>query len=164
MVCLTVNLHLGCFQVLATTKLLYTFMYSEHEFINFHFYEINPQKHIAEWFFVQLLSCVQLFAIPWTDFSIPAFLSFTIFWGVCVLSQIWFFATPWTIAPQAPLSMPFSRQEYWNGLPFLPPEDLPSPGIQPESPALASRFFTTEPLGKPLKFAQIHVHWVSNAI
>ena len=88
MVCLTVNLHLGCFQVLATTKLLYTFMYSEHEFINFHFYEINPQKHIAEWFFVQLLSCVQLFAIPWTDFSIPAFLSFTIFWGVCVLSQI----------------------------------------------------------------------------
>ena len=54
--------------------------------------------------------------------------------------------TPWTVAHQAPLSMGFSRQEYWNGLPFPSPGDLPDPGIEPESPALAGRFFTAEPL------------------
>ena len=60
--------------------------------------------------------------------------------------------TPWTIALHAPLSMGFSRQEYWSGLPFPPPEDPPNPGIEPVppvSPAFAGRFFTTEPLGKP---------------
>ena len=54
-------------------------------------------------------------------------------------------ATPWTIALQAPLSMEFPRQEYWSGLPFPPPEDLPDPGMEPTSlasPALAGRFFT----------------------
>ena len=50
---------------------------------------------------------------------------------------------------QAPLSMRFSRQEYWSGSPFTS-SDLPEPGIQPVSPALAGGFFTTEPLGKPL--------------
>ena len=46
------------------------------------------------------------------------------------------FATPWTVALQALLSMEYSRQEYWTGLPFTPPGDLPDPGIKPESPAL----------------------------
>ena len=45
-------------------------------------------------------------------------------------------AIPWTVACQAPLSMGFSRQEYWNGLPFPSPGDLPDPGIEPESPTL----------------------------
>ena len=45
-------------------------------------------------------------------------------------------ATPWTVACQTPLSMGFSRQEYWSGLPFPSPGDLPNPGIEPESPAL----------------------------
>ena len=61
-------------------------------------------------------------------------------------------ATPWTVAHQAPLSMGFSRQEYWRGLPCLPPGDLSDPGIKPASlaaPALAGRFFTAEPSGKP---------------
>ena len=58
----------------------------------------------------------------------------------------------WTAARQAPLSVGFSRQEYWSGLPFPPPGDLPDPGIEPTSPvspALAGGFFTTEPPGKP---------------
>jgi len=59
------------------------------------------------------------------------------------------FATPWTVAHQAPLSMVFPRQEYWSGLPCPPPGDLRDPGIKPASPALAGRFFTTEPPGKP---------------
>ena len=58
-------------------------------------------------------------------------------------------ATPWTIACWAPLSMGFSRQEYLSGLSFPSPGDLPDPGIEPESPAFAGEFFTTEPPGKP---------------
>ena len=61
-------------------------------------------------------------------------------------------ATPWTVAHRAPLSMGFSRQEYWRGLPFPPPGDLPDPGIVPVSPvapALAGRFFIPEPPWKP---------------
>ena len=60
------------------------------------------------------------------------------------------FATPWTAAYQAPLSMGFLRQKYWRGLPFPSPEDLPNPEIEPESPALAGGFFTTQPPGKPM--------------
>ena len=52
------------------------------------------------------------------------------------LSRVQLFATPWTVAYQAPLSMGFSRQEYWSGLPFPSPGDLPDPGIEPGSPAL----------------------------
>ena len=66
------------------------------------------------------------------------------------LSCVRLFATPWTVACQPPLSTGFSRQEYWSGLPFPPPEDLPEPRIElmcPASPALAGRFFTTEPPG-----------------
>ena len=52
------------------------------------------------------------------------------------LGRVWLFATPWTVASQAPLSMKFSRQEYWSGVPFPPPGDLPNPGMEPGSPAL----------------------------
>ena len=51
---------------------------------------------------------------------------------------------PWTVACQAPLSMGFSRQEYWSGLPFPPPGDLPDPGIEPGSPALQAESLLTE--------------------
>ena len=57
-----------------------------------------------------------------------------------------------TVAHQAPLSMPFPRQEYWNGLPFPSSADLPHSEIEPTSPALAGGFFTTEPPGKPMVF------------
>ena len=61
------------------------------------------------------------------------------------------FATPWTTACQAPLSVGFPKQEHWNGLPFPSLGDLPDLGIKPESSALAGRFLTTEPPGKPIK-------------
>ena len=61
-----------------------------------------------------------------------------------------FFAIAWTVAHLALLSMGFPRQEYWSGLPFPSPGDLPDPGIEPVSPALADGFFPTEPPGKPL--------------
>ena len=80
-------------------------------------------------------------------------------WRVCMLSRVWLFATLWTVIPQAPLPMEFSRQEYWSGLPCPPPGELPDSGIEPApptspawaspaSPAWAGRFFTTVPPGK----------------
>ena len=66
---------------------------------------------------------------------------------VCVksLSMVRLFVTPWTIAHRAPLSMEFSRQEYWSGLPFPSPVDLPDPGIKPGSPALQADSLPSEP-------------------
>ena len=75
------------------------------------------------------------------------FLSFIVLvWLKCMhaqlLSLVWLFATPWTVACHTPLFMEFSKQEYWNGLPFLTPGALCNPGIEP---VLAGRFFTTVP-------------------
>ena len=61
---------------------------------------------------------------------------------VKLLSHVRLFATPWTVAYQAPPSMGFSRQEYWSGLPFPSPGDLSNPGIEPGSPALQADAFT----------------------
>ena len=69
-----------------------------------------------------------------------------------MLRCVQLFATPWTAAHQAPLSMEFSKQEYQSVLPFPPPGDLPNPEtepVPPASPALAGRFFTTAPRGRP---------------
>ena len=72
------------------------------------------------------------------------------------------FLTPWTVAHQAPLPMGFPRQEYWSGLTFPPPGDLPDPGIKHTWPALAGRFFTTESPGKPFVYVPgLHI-WSSN--
>ena len=65
------------------------------------------------------------------------------------LSYVWFFETAWTVAYQAPLSLGFPRQEYRSGLPFSSLGDLPDPGMEPASPALAGGYSTTEPPGKP---------------
>ena len=66
-----------------------------------------------------------------------------------MLSNVPALCDPWTIACQASLSKGFPRQEYWSGLPFPPPGDLPDPGVEPRSAALAGGFFTNAPLGKP---------------
>ena len=65
-----------------------------------------------------------------------------------LLSRVQLFAIPWTVAYQAPLSMEFSRQEYWSGLPFPSPGDLSDPGIEPKSPALQADTLPSEPPGK----------------
>ena len=64
------------------------------------------------------------------------------------LSPVRLFATPWTVAHQASPSMGFSRQEYWSGLPFPSPGDLPDQGIEPMSPAMQADALTSEPSGK----------------
>ena len=70
----------------------------------------------------------------------------------CMLSHVWLFETSWTVARQAPLSMGFPRQEYWSGLPFPSPEDLPDPGTEPTCLALTGGLFTAEPPGKPMTY------------
>ena len=67
------------------------------------------------------------------------------------LSHVRLFATPWTLAHQAPPSMGLSRQEYWSGLPFPSPGDLPDPEIKPRSTALQADTLNSEPPGKPSK-------------
>ena len=65
------------------------------------------------------------------------------------LSHVRLFAIPWTVAYQAPPSMEFSRQEYWSGLPFPSPGDLPNPGTEPRSPTFQADALPSEPPGKP---------------
>ena len=84
-----------------------------------------------------------------SSFAIPAIYCYITSQDVCVyvcvlssFSHVGFLATLWTVAHQAPLSMGFSRQEYWSGLPCPPPGDLPDPEIESAS-ALSGRFFTT---------------------
>ena len=60
------------------------------------------------------------------------------------------FATPWIVGYQAPQSMKFSKQEYWSGLPFSSPGDLPNPGIKPWSPTLQADALLSKPPGKPI--------------
>ena len=78
-------------------------------------------------------------SVPWTR-CLEVFYSF---------SYVQLFATPWTAVYWAPLSMEFSRQEYWSGLPFPSPGDLPDPGIKPGSPALQADALPSKPQGKP---------------
>ena len=86
---------------------------------------------------------------------------------VCVLIHVRLFVTPWTTACQAPLSIEFSRQEYWSGLPCPPPGDLPDPGIEPVSPALAGGFFATSATWEPHKVVYhclILEHFLSSSV
>ena len=86
---------------------------------------------------------------------------------MCVLGHVRLFATPWTVAHQALLSMVFPRQEYWNGLPFPSPGDLPNLGIKPTSPvspaspALAGGFFSTETHGKQGAWRPLLLTWIT---
>ena len=73
------------------------------------------------------------------------------------------FETLWTVACQAPLSMEFSRQEYWRGLPFPSPEDLPNLGIKPRSPVLEADSLPSEPSGKPYNTIQCNATGYSTA-
>ena len=72
------------------------------------------------------------------------------------LSHVQLFVAPWTVARQAPQPMKFSKQEYWSRVPFPTPRDLPHPGINLTSPALAGRCFTAKPPGKPIEYLHQH--------
>ena len=77
-----------------------------------------------------------------------------------VLSCVWLFATPWSVTCQAPLSMGFSRQEYWSGLPFPPPGELPDPRIEPRSPALQVDSLPLSLWGSPMYICAFYIEGV----
>ena len=93
---------------------------------------------------------------------------FVMFLSLCArFSRAQLFVIPWTVACQAPLTMGFSRQEHWSGLPRPPPGDLLDPGIEPESslaPEFAGEFFTTEPPGRPYVCIYRHIYRASSYI
>ena len=105
----------------------------------------NLLKNIKQWeekcnmfvYGVQYVSCSQLFLGMYCTNEKKLFISYALKMKVKVklLSRVWLFVTSWTVAHQAPPSMGFSSQEYWSGLPFPSPGDLPNPGIEPGSPA-----------------------------
>ena len=89
------------------------------------------------------------------------------FWGrerkkvkVKLLSCVPFLGTPWTVAYQAPLSMGFSRQEYWSGLPFPSPRDLPDPGTEPASPHCRQTLYHLSHQGNPLGREHLFNSWI----
>ena len=85
--------------------------------------------------------------LPYASFG--KLMSIHLFMVCQLLSSVQLSATPWTAACQPPLSMEFSRHEYWSGLPFHSPKDLPDPGIEPMSPTLQADSLPSEPPGKP---------------
>ena len=115
-------------------RFLHPFMkfFLSMKYSQIHSTSVNPKKrgymYMYAWFTLSY-SCVKQLCMHAKSFS-----------------HVQHFVTSWIVAHQAPLSMGFSKQEYWSGLPFPSPVDLPDPGIEPASlmsPALASRFFTT---------------------
>ena len=76
-------------------------------------------------------------------------ITYTTVLNVKSLSHVQLFVTPWTVTYQVPLSIGFSRQKYWSGLPFPPPGDLPNPGVEPRPPTLQADALLSEPPGKP---------------
>ena len=113
---------------------------------------VSEGKHL----FRYLLTILYLWRNVYSDFLLIFKLGYLSFccWimdGTCSLSYVQLFATLWPIACQAPPSMGFSRQEYWSGLPFPSPGDIPNPGIEPGSPALQADSLPSEPPGKLLE-------------
>ena len=103
----------------------------------------------VSWFSFKLVPALFLPILPfWVSFLLLFIKAYA--W-VCTqsLSCVWLFVTLWTEVHQAPLSMGFSRQEHWRGLPCSPPGDLPDPGVKPGSPALQVTSLPSEPGGKP---------------
>ena len=97
---------------------------------------LNLNLHVSQW--IHLINNIE-----WKKKDFRRYSQYSV---LCVLSCVQLLVIPWTVTHQAPLSMEFSRQEYWSGLPFPSPGDLPNPGIEPaslESPALSGGFFTT---------------------
>ena len=138
------------------------FLYSFHSLLAPRFGCFQLIFLLTHWFFFLFLSLVQVSC--WI--SVEFFSLLIVLCMLSCLSHIWLFVTLWTVAHQAPLSIGFSRQGYWSGLPYTPPGDLLDPGIEPKSltlPALADRFFTTSATWEAHSFIiQLQNIWLKN--
>ena len=127
-------------------------MYHNTRKLSIHVEITNMQWLVSKWeFYFAIVLIFEKLRNLICSMNLPCYLPISFVNCVCVklLSHVRFFATPWTAARQAPPSMRFSRQEYWSGLPFPSPGDLPDPGIEPGSPALQADALSSEPPGKP---------------
>ena len=104
--------------------------------------------HFFYWFFFHCSYFVIFKSSFYSEFSLYIVMKVKV--KVKLLSRVGLFVTLWTVTHQAPQSMGFSRQEYWSGVPFPSPGDLPDPGIKPRSPALEADILTSETPGKPI--------------
>ena len=105
---------------------------------------------LSKFFFILFISTIILkFRVTGANTNLWILNIWEFLWKM-LLSGVQLFVTLWTVACQAPLSMEFFRQEYWNGLPCPSPGDLPSPGPEPGSPSLQVDSLSSEPPGKPL--------------
>ena len=116
---------------------------------------VTPIGHFCQCSNVSRVKLTPMISLYWAFHLIWNLVS-PLTYALCLCSQllthVWLFATPRTMAHEAPLSMRFPKQEHWSGLPFPSPGDLPDPGIEPASlasPSLAGRFLTTVTPGKP---------------
>ena len=101
-------------------------------------------QHIITWlYFIYKLFPSKFSSAAWFNYLFLFLILLAVV--VQLLSRVWLFVTPWTVAHQAPLFMGFSRQEYWRGLPCPPLRDLPNPGMKPRSPALQADSLLSEP-------------------
>ena len=104
------------------------------------------------------LACTHMYVYTYLYIHISVYV-YMYLYAACLLScfsYVRLFVTLWTVVHQAPLSMGFSRQEHWNGLPFPPPGDLPDPRIEPGSPMVQADCLPSEPPGKP----QLHAYFL----
>jgi len=111
-------------------------MHSNIQLLNYKFNAINLKIKCLKFAYT-----IDILEVKWSE--------------VKLLGCVRLFANPWTVAHRAPLSIEFSRQVDWSGLPFLPPGDIPNPGIEPRSPALQSDTLLSEPPGKPIDILTI---------
>ena len=137
---------MGCKESDTTERLTFPFFLCQS------LHSILKYKHAPHIFFILSsldghLSCLHILAcISESEVKVKS------------LSRVRLFVTPWTVAYQAPLSMGFSRQEYWSGLPFPSPGHLPNPGIKPGSPTLEADTLTSEPPGKPKQMLSLGIY------
>ena len=135
-ICSSVDGHLDCFHVLAIVSGT----------------AMNTEMHISfEPYFPLDICLLNLICISIYTVSHTVLGTIVCTTGMCEVksfSRVLLFATPWTVAYQAPPSLGFSRQEYWSGLPFPSPGDLPNPGIEPGSPVFQADALPSEPPGK----------------
>ena len=133
---------------------------SHFQFITLNFSHNSPLLSPFSWHKKTLLKMANSLSV-----QVPEWLTCV---RVCLLSPVWLSATPWTGAHQAPLSMGFSKQDYWSGLSFPTPGDLPGPEMKPSSSTLAGRHFTTLPLGSQndccMQSQKLRIYWERNKL
>ena len=146
-------IYFGKFSINVQTVILHI---SQSSVLDIQYYRLMSYKSdcfhryvgVCVYIYIYVYMCIYIYIYIYTYTHTQLFI---LYWLVCLVAKSCLtLVTPWTVARQAPLSMGFSRQAYWSGLPFPSPGDLPDPGIEPRSPALQADSLPTEYLREAL--------------